>query len=340
MTPLRWFLTALSFAASIGVSVYVVASSWPAGGAPLGLPWGSHLLLLATVGLEIVFRVLKITFSAKAIGVHAPFGVAARTILGGDFAASITPSRSGAEPARFLVLTEAGLQVAHVLLILFLELFLEMVSLAILAIAFGIWWHDQSGIVRGILLTVGIYSIGVLGAGALGLVLARRRAHGPRPRLVRWMGIGSGAWRRIQMSLRQLRTSAGSLRRAHRGLMLTALGFSVLHVVGRLAVLPLVTAAYGENAPLSSLVLWPMALLYGAAIAPAPGGGGVVEFAFNAALGNVLSPRLMAASLIWWRVYSFYIYIVIGAVAAGRTVMQALRRNRRELAEGGELGSP
>ncbi|MBL8958401.1 MAG: hypothetical protein JNJ98_01000, partial [Gemmatimonadetes bacterium] len=71
---------------------------------------------------------------------------------------------------------------------------------------------------------------------------------------------------------------------------------------------------------------------YGAAIAPAPGGGGVVEFAFNAALGGVLSPRLMAASLIWWRVYSFYIYILIGAIAAGRTVMQALRRNRNQLA--------
>jgi uncharacterized membrane protein YbhN (UPF0104 family) len=320
LTPLRWFLTALSFATSIGVSVYVVSSSWPEGGAPLGLPWGSHLLLLVAVAFEIVCRVLKIILSARAIGVHTSFGVAARTILGGDFAASITPSRSGAEPVRFLVLTEARLPVASVLLVLFLELFLEMLSLAVLAIVFGIWWHDQAGIVRGILLTVGIYSIGVLGTGLLGLVLARRRAHGPRPRLVRWMGIGSGGWRRIQLSLRQLRASAGSLRRAH------------LHVVGRLAILPLVAEAYGEQAPLSSLVLWPMALLYGAAIAPAPGGGGVVEFAFNAALGGVLSPRLMAASLIWWRVYSFYIYILIGAIAAGRTVMQALRRNRNQLA--------
>jgi uncharacterized protein (TIRG00374 family) len=289
-------------------------------------------LLLGTVAFEIVCRVLKIIFSARAIDVDISFGVAARTILGGDFAASITPSRSGAEPARFLVLNEARLPVASVLLVLFLELFLEMVSLAILAVVFGIWWHDQAGIVRGILLTVAIYSVGVLGAGALGVMLARKRANGPRPRLVRWMGLGSGTWRRIQLSLRQLRASAGSLERAHRGLMLTALGFSVLHVIGRLVVLPLVTFSYAGEAPLSALVLWPMALLYGAAIAPAPGGGGVVEFAFNAALGNVLSPRLMAASLIWWRVYSFYIYIAIGAIAAGRTVMQALRRNRSELA--------
>lgn len=325
MTPFRWFLTVLSFATAILVSGYVVASSWPAGGAPLGLPWWTHLTLLGVVSLEIVFRVLKIIFSARAIGIHTSFGVAARTILGGDFAASITPSRSGAEPARFLVLTEAGMPVASVLLVLFLELFLEMCSLAVLALLFGVLWHDQAGIVRGILITVGIYSLGVLGAGAFGLALARRRANGPRPTLVRWMGIGAGAWRKIQLSLRQLRASVGALRRAHAGLMGAALAFSILHVAARLLVLPVVVRSYGGEASTSALVLWPMALLYGAAVAPAPGGGGVVEFAFKAALGGVLPTRLMAASLIWWRVYSFYIYIVIGAVAAGGTVLRALR---------------
>jgi glycosyltransferase 2 family protein len=81
-------------------------------------------------------------------------------------------------------------------------------------------------------------------------------------------------------------------------------------------------------------VLWPMALLYGAAVAPVPGGGGVVELAFKGALDDVLPARLIPATLIWWRTYSFYIYIVIGAIAAGGTVMRALRRREepREVA--------
>lgn len=303
----------------------MVASSWPSGGAPLGLPLGTHLLLLASVGLEILFRVLKITFSARAIGVPAPFGVAARTILGGDFAASITPSRSGAEPARFLVLTEAGLPVASVLIVLFLELFLEMVSLALIAVVFGVIWRDETGMIRGLLATVALYALGVLGAGAAAYVLARRGASGPPPRLLTLVGINAGIWRKVQLSLRQLRTSLGSLRGSHPGLMAVGLLFSVLHVLARLLPLPIIVYTYGEQAPLSALVLWPMALLYGAAVAPAPGGGGVVELAFKAALGGVLPGRLVAASLIWWRVYSFYIYIGIGAIAAGRTVMRALR---------------
>jgi hypothetical protein len=325
VTPLRWVLTILSFAAAIGVSAYVIASSWPEGGAPFGLPWWAHLLLLASVAVEIVFRVLKLTFSAAAVGVPTPFGVAARTILGGDFAASITPSRSGSEPARFLVLKEGGVPVAGALLILFLELFLEMVSLVIVMAIFAITWRGSTGMVQGILATVALYSAGVLGAGALALTLAKRGASGPPPAWVSMLGLKAGAWRKIQLSLRQLRASAGSLRHAHRGLMATALVFSVLHVLARLLPLPIIVYSYGERSGLAPLLLWPMVLLYGASVAPAPGGGGVVEIVFKAALGGTLPARLVATSLIWWRVYTFYIYIVIGAIAAGRTVMRALR---------------
>jgi len=169
----------------------------------------------------------------------------------------------------------------------------------------------------------------VLGAGALALALARRGARGPRPALVRFLGIGSGVWRRVQISLRQLRVSVWSLRDANRRKLAAALACSVLHVTGRLLPLPLIVVSYGATAPLAPLILWPMVLLYGTAVAPAPGGGGVVELAFKAALGDTLPAGLVAASLIWWRVYTFYIYVLIGAVAAGRTVMRALARDRR-----------
>ena len=323
--------------------MYVVASSWPeTGGAPLGLPWWTHLLLLGAVAVEILCRVFKMVLSARAIGIHTPVGVAARTVMGGDFAASITPSRSGTEPARFLVLTEAKTPVASVLLILFLELFLEVVSLALLAIVFGIAWRHESGMIRGLLATVAVYALGVLGTGGLAVWVARRGANGPPPALVRLAGVNAGVWRRIQLSLRSLRGSLGSLRRAHAGLMGAALALSVLHVLARLLTLPIIVYTYGERASLSALVLWPTVLLYGAAVAPAPGGGGVVELAFKAALGGVLPARLVAASLIWWRVYSFYIYIAIGAIAAGRTVMRALRNrtNTGEPAPAADSGTP
>src|SRR5690606_21657565 len=122
-------LTALSLLATIGLSVYVIASSWPAEGAPLGLPWWGHLLCLAAFVLDILFRVIKIRFSADAIGVPVRFAAVFRTTLGGDFAAAITPSRSAAEPARFLIMSESGTPLGGVVVVLFLEIFLEMLSL-------------------------------------------------------------------------------------------------------------------------------------------------------------------------------------------------------------------
>jgi uncharacterized membrane protein YbhN (UPF0104 family) len=100
---------------------------------------------------------------------------------------------------------------------------------------------------------------------------------------------------------------------------------SVLHVGVRLAVLPALVLT-SVTAPLAPLALWPLGFLYGAAVVPAPGGGGAVEMAFRAALGGEIPPALFAAALIWWRFYTFYIYIFLGALAAGGTVMRAVRR--------------
>ena len=329
MTPLRWLITAVSLLATFGVSAYVIIANWPDGGAPLGLPLWGHLLCLGAFGLDLIFRFIKIHLSAEAIGVPVSLGAIVRTSLGGDFAAAITPSRSGAEPARFLIMSESGTPLGGVVLVLFLELFLEAVSLFVVTAALGLVLRESGGLVRGLLGTVTVYSAGVVGAGIFAVTLSKRSARGRRPRWVTWLGVNAMVWRRVQRALRQLRGSIDSLRTAHRGKMALALGFSILHVFARLLTLPIIVWSYGGEVALGPMLLWPMVLLYGAAVAPAPGGGGMVEVAFNAALGGTLPARLLAASLIWWRFYTFYLYLVAGALASGRTVMRALRRAKR-----------
>jgi hypothetical protein len=110
---------------------------------------------------------------------------------------------------------------------------------------------------------------------------------------------------------------------------------SVVHVAARVLVLPgLVYGAGALAAPtrqaLAPLVLWPLALTYGGVVAPVPGGGGAIEALFAATLAGSIPARIFGASLIWWRVYTFYAYVVLGAFAAGRTALRALRaRGRR-----------
>ena len=82
------------------------------------------------------------------------------------------------------------------------------------------------------------------------------------------------------------------------------------------------------RATAAPLVLWPLALQYGGVVAPAPGGGGFIEAAFSATLRNAIPARLFGASLVWWRVYTFYAYVLLGGLATGRTVLRALRSRR------------
>jgi glycosyltransferase 2 family protein len=325
MTPTRWLLTILSFAATIGVSLYMV-SGWTQQGASLTLPPIAHLLAIIAVAIEVLARALKIRWSAKAAGIRITLGTATRTCLGGDFGATITPARSGAEPARFLILSESGLPAPSVLVILYAELFLEVFSLATVVAVVAIVFRHAGVVVATLVSMVGGYAAVILGIGALAIFLSRRNAHGPPPRWAMRLRLHGGRWRTIQKALLKLRETIDSVEHVDMRPAMFAFLASVVHVGIRLTVLPALVLTSIPTAPLAPLALWPLGFLYGAAVVPAPGGGGAVEMAFRAALGGAIPVRLFAASLIWWRFYTFYIYILLGALAAGNTVLRAVRK--------------
>ena len=326
----RWLITIVSFASMFGASAWVVAHNWPVGGMPW-LAWTAHAAALTALCIEMATRALKIQASAFAVGMPITFGTAVRVCLGGDFAAAITPARSGAEPARFLVLGESGMPVAGRVIVLFLELFLEMCSLVLVCLVLALLFSGRGASVRGLIALVGGYSTAVLGAGVIGVILARRSANGPPPAWARTIGLHAGRWRTFQRTLRQLRLSVQSLRHARPGYMLAALLGSIVHVVCKVAALPLLvflgdrTFALTMDS-LAPLVLWPLALFYGGVVVPAPGGGGFIEGAFAATLKPSIPAGIFAASLVWWRFYTFYLYILIGGLAAGDAALRAIKR--------------
>lgn len=311
-------------------TAYVVSRSWPSS----GMPWlaaGAHLAAIATVTIEILTRAFKMMASARSIGVPLRFGTALRACLAGDFAAAITPARTGAEPARFLVLAESGVNAASRVMVLFLELFLEMISLALVCGLLAFLFRNQGTSAIGLAGVVAGYSSAVLGLGVFGWFLSRRRASGPPPGVLRSVGLNAGHWRVVQRMLRQLRQVVGELRSSDRVLMSAALLGSVVHVLCKVATLPVLVLLSAESLSvtresLAPLVLWPLALFYGGAVIPAPGGGGVIEGAFALTLQDAIPPAIFAASLLWWRFYTFYLYIIIGGTAAGNAAMRAIRR--------------
>ena len=104
-----------------------------------------------------------------------------------------------------------------------------------------------------------------------------------------------------------------------------------MHVLCKVTVLP-VLVFLGDRTfavtmdSLAPLVLWPLALFYGGVVVPAPGGGGFIEGAFAALLKPSIPASVFAASLIWWRFYTFYLYLIAGGIAAGDAALRALRK--------------
>lgn len=320
----RWLITILSFAAAIGVSVYLVLDSWADAGDLAALPTTGHLLAIGVMTVEVSARVLKLYYSAHALRIPFSLSTSLRTNLGGDFGAGITPSRSGSEPARFLILSEARMAPTAIILLLFAEMFLEMLSVLVIAVVLSMVFKGSGAIVGGVLWVALVYSVFVVVVGYAGFTLANK-ASGPPPRWVAMFGLHGERWRRVQTGLHALRERLASLGTARRGMLGWAMLLSALHVLARLAVLPALVFSYDRSVALAPLVLWSLALLYGANAAPAPAGGGLIEVAFRSSLGGVIPAPYFAATLIWWRFYSFYALVLLGAVVAGRTVMRALR---------------
>lgn len=321
----RWLLTAISFAAVVGISVYTIFS-WSDHGIKLGLPWRAHAYAALVVIAEIVFRSWKITWSANAVHIRLPFFTALRTTLAGDFGASITPARSGAEPARYLVLAEAGIPPSSALVVLFAELFLELLSVATVVVVVSIVFSDAGAVLGALVGVTGLLAVFVLGLGGTAVVLSRRKAGGEPPRWARRIGLNPARWHIVQGWFGHIRSTVDQMRNVDLRWATASYVASVVHVGMKLVVLPVLVLPAAPETPLTPLALWPLGFLYGAAVVPAPGGGGAVEIAFRAALGKVIPAQIFPAALLWWRFYTFYVYIILGALAAGRTAMRAVRK--------------
>lgn len=330
MSRRRWAIILLSFAAAFGLSAYIVWREWRHTGAFPALPWRAHALAFAVFVFETITRATKVQWGAKAMRIPLRWTVALRVSLGGDFGASVTPSRAGAEPARFLVLAEAGVPTASAMAILFFELALELVSLIVVCAALAVFTAGGA-MAGGMIGVIGGYAVFVIGLAVGAFVLAARRTSGPPPRWLRALGIHAGRWRAIRRALRHMRSSMHGLRSARPGAAAFAFLLSLAHVLLRLGVLAALVYGSGVRAPLLPLIVWPLLLLYGGAIAPAPGGGGALEAGFAFGLRHVLPVGVLGGMLIWWRVYSFYLYLLAGAIVAGTTVMRALLPAARDV---------
>jgi uncharacterized protein (TIRG00374 family) len=292
----------------------------------LFIPAQAHVLAFLAFAVELGARSVKLTWSAKAIGTRLPFVTSLRTSLGGDFGASITPARVGAEPARFLILAESGIPASSAMVILYAELFLEMLSLVVVVLALTLLFDASGPATAAMIGVIGGYAAFVLALGVLGVILSRNAVGTEPPRWARRLRVHGKRWDMVQSWFMRLRMTVDAFRTMNYGWASMSLLASIAHVAVRLTILPIIVYSTTDAAVLlAPLVVWPLGIIYGAGVVPAPGGGGAVELAFRATLGRAIPADLFGAALVWWRFYTFYLYVGFGALVAGNTALRAVR---------------
>ncbi len=307
-----------------------------------------HLICIALVAADLLARAWRTQLMVHGVGHPLAFWRSFAINAFGDAAATLTPLRVAGQPARVLALVHEGVPLEATLVALSVEAAITYATVAacgvFLIIAAVPEWPALLG---GVVTSAGqvVWRWGVL-AGILfviAVVVWRSRWRW------RWRWLGSRrrstavAGEEGQTGKRSLAQRMGDMWKLVRLVplhaQLLAIPLSVVNVVARVAILPVLAQLLTDPPAWATIWLASYTLVYGQVVVPTPAGAGVVDAGFlagAAAVGNDDAGR----ALLFWRIYSSGAGLVLGLLLGAprygvrplvRLVRSGIRRNTAEV---------
>ncbi len=312
----------VSVLAGGAVMVYVTRQAGADLSSVLGLlPVRIHLLAAAAFLADFLGRAGRVAILARGVGHPIRFSTAFWAMFGGEGAGAVTPSKAGAPAAKVALFTRDGMDVGTGGAVLVGETVSE--ALALLPLALAAVFFLPAGR-TGAYAALG-YSV-VVAVAVVALYWVARLPLRDAPRWWQRLGIGERRWRVLRVVARRFRHRSKALEHLSPAAMAGVGVMTVIHLIGRLAILPALAFGRVHGEAVAALVGWPFVLLYGGALVPTPAGGGAIEATFAATLTSVLGSEDVAGMLVWWRVYTFYAPALIGGLVlalAGALITKA-----------------
>lgn len=296
------------------------------------LPWWAAVLLLVMMLLSWAADTVRVRTLARGLGMEVGPGEVALIVMATEFAGAATPASAGMPATYAFLLKKLGLKLGHamgmvtVLVILDMIFFGLLMSMAALALAF-------SGASNLLPQLVGLSALILFGGGTF--LWALIRYHRQIFHVVgRWMG--RVPWlvkyryplsRVIVEFIRAVRILGRIPWRRRLALFLV----TCCYWLPRYCVLAVGTLLVGRTVPLSYLFLVQGLLNLGGQAFLLPSGGGGVDAAFGLLMHPYLSAQNTAFTLIVWRAYTFYWYLLVGGpiflLKTGQAARWLLSRN-------------
>lgn len=317
---IRRLFVALSLA---GVAVATVLVLSRSGGpeALFVLPPGHHLAALGAMVLEVVLRGARFVILGGVMGAGVTLAAGTMAQLAGDGGGTVTPMRSGSDPAKVLILSRRGVRGGHIGALLVGEAVSEATLLPVCALILALSLDVSLTAMAGAL----TWSVVSLSLVALAVRLAPTR-DSTAPRLLQRLGVTGPRWVRLVSIAADFRQAAKALRRMSPVHLLLLAAATLGHIAARLVTLPALVGAEFASQNLAELLGWPFFLLYGAPLIPIPAGGGAIETGFAHWVGEHLPAEQLGGVLFWWRFYTSHLFALIGWLVIAIPVRRSLSR--------------
>ncbi len=280
----------------------------------------AHLVCAGFVAADLWSRSYRMQVMVAGAGSHLRFRDSFTLTAFGDAAAAVTPWRAGGEIGRILGARFSRVPTSVIIAVLSVE----TVIVYVLAAAVGAWLTARFG---GDWLSLvrqqqsGAWSLepGVVYAAAVITLL------------MLFVIVGVPQIRgRIVGAVRGLAKARDAIRGLPASAVLWCIGLSVISLVARVGVLPVLAWAY-SGAPPGAMALVSFALVHGQMALPTPGGAGPIELAFTE--GAVGFTHRAGLVLGWWRVYMTLTPVIVGfglgALVYGRLAWQVIPFRKR-----------
>ena len=277
-------------------------------------PYVAHGACILIAIADLASRSLRLSLLGRSVGQVVSPRDAFLSIIWADAASGVTPMRFGGEAAKLGGLIRARLPLRPALIILGLEMVVTYPWVVLLG-GWLLWrfspeWWAQAGPgLAPALRTSGpwIAVVALLTAASLWLWWRYQVRHKRTPYGVHRHGSAARpslreAWRSIQWAP-----------------VLLASPLSLVNIVGRTAMLPLLVMTLPDHAPQGVLWVGSFALLYSQLVLPTPAGAGPVELGFLSGAAGNLGPEA-ALLLVAWRFYTVGLGVILGAWAAVRVL--------------------
>jgi uncharacterized membrane protein YbhN (UPF0104 family) len=285
-------------------------------------PVEAHVICLALVAADLMARVWRIQWIVQGLGHRMSAKDTFILNAFGDAACALTPLRIGGEPARLAGMLRSGVPAPAAFVGISFEV-LAAWPVIILAVAWlgwqyaPAWWISVgprlSAAAQGAWPWVAL----VIVASIVAWYYARR--------------VASPVTRHLK---RPVRRALVYWRRMPRWPLVASVPLSLINLVTRTAILPVLALTLAHPPALGPMMLGSFALLYSQLVLPTPSGAGAVELGFlGGAAGDLGDDQ--AWLLLAWRFYTNGIGVILGVWLAAQIYgWPALRKLVRQLSEG------